>query len=59
MWWSLLVYGIAALWGLRLLFALMAQHRRQYLEKLHAEHVEQAPDQSPGSEPAQPPKAAA
>lgn len=36
-WWSLLIYGLAALWGLRLLLTMMDQHRRQHAEKLRME----------------------
>ena len=36
-WWPITVYGIAALLGLRTLFALMIQHRRRHLERLIAE----------------------
>lgn len=39
-WWSLLIYGLAALWGLRLLLTMMEQHRRQHAEKLHAERFQ-------------------
>jgi hypothetical protein len=35
-WWSLVVYGLAAVWAVRTLLTLMVQHRRRHLAQLIA-----------------------
>jgi hypothetical protein len=47
-WWSIAVYSVAALVGLRTLFALMAQHRRRHLNQLiEAETARQEAETGP------------
>jgi hypothetical protein len=38
-WWPIIVYGFAALIAVRVLFALMIQHRRRHLQRLQDEEL--------------------
>jgi len=52
-WWPITVYSVAALFGLRTLFALMVQHRRRHLNELKdAEMTRRAAEAAPPDEPA-------